>query len=207
MPYENDAWRPLNNDEIEEAVVKLRAIVDSAREAPPDHARDFQKEVIDLLCDDNGYRWHEARKISDQLLLEHFMNDAPIKYYRAFYYAADITRQKGLRRLPHAEWERAMPAILRAMSHTTEEQAIASARSSMARLAAQADAAKRLRACGFAIEIYASDPAMTEKERRRLYGLILTGRGFLLVMTRHPEWLKPNTGSALTTNTIWFLRR
>lgn len=173
MPYENGAWRPLSADEVEHAAATVQLLTDASTEAPEDSTHDFQKEVLAQLSDPKGYNWHEARKIADRLLLDHFLNDAPIKYYRVFHYAADVTRQQGLRRLESTEWPKSLPAILRAMSYLTEEQAIEAARDSLAKLAAQADAAKRLRERGFALDVRGGDLLMTPDEYERLRSVVI----------------------------------
>jgi hypothetical protein len=104
------------------------------------------------------------------------MNDALFRYYRAFHYAADITRPNGgLRYLEAPEWDQAMPMLLRALTYSsTEEQTIEAARLSFARIAAQAEAVKRLRARGFTIGLHASLILIDEKELERLYSLVLS---------------------------------
>ena len=146
MPYTNGSWRPLNNGEIEAAVVRVRSLVDGATPSPEDYTKNFQVEVETLLADNRGYTHHEVRRIGDHLLLDHFMNDALFRYYRAFHYAADITRPNGgLRYLEAPEWDQAMPMLLRALTYSsTEEQTIEAARLSFARIAAQTPRLLRL---------------------------------------------------------------
>lgn len=116
MPFIGDSWRPLMNGEIEEAVARIHGLVDRAKTALEDHTRDFKAEVTAMLSDERGYVWHEVRRIGDHLLLDHFMNDAPIRYYRAFSYAADVTRQRGLLYVESPEWDKAMPVLLRVVT-------------------------------------------------------------------------------------------
>lgn len=198
-PYDNGVWRPLSADEIEQAAAAIRSVTDRSVEAPEDPARDFQKEVVDLLADPQGYRWHEVRKIADHLLFDYLVNEAPIKYYRVFNYAADVTRQQGLLRVDDSKWDKALPAILRAMNYyISEEQAIEAARLSQAKLAAQADAAKRLATRGFSIVTRGADLSMSDAEYQRLRSLIVTeatARGgsslfYYLMLVLEPFWWK-----------------
>jgi hypothetical protein len=182
VPYESASWRPLTDSEIEDAIKRIQSLVDAGTTpAPEDHARNFQNEVTTALSDTGGYTWHEVRKIMDRLLLEHFVDGAPIRYYRTFSYAADVTRQQGLRYLDAPEWDQAMLVLLRALKYSLDEEAtITAARLSRARIAAQAEAIKRLRDRGFTIGFYGVNVVIAQAEQDRLYGLAIseaTARG------------------------------
>lgn len=177
MPHADETWRPLNNSEIEAAVKRIRALVDSGiTPAAEDHTRNWHDEVVALFGDERGYIWHEYRRISDRLLLDHFLNDESIRYYRTFAYAGEATNQNGLLRLESIGWEKNLPILLRAVSYsaTSDDQAIEIAKITATRLHQQAEAAKRLRARGFRIDVYASDIRMEPSGEAQLYSLLLS---------------------------------
>lgn len=159
-------------EEVEGARAELLRLVDVSERKPPELGHGCDEDPASLLTGP-GYDWHDTRKISDRLLLDYLLDDAPIRYYRAFAYAADLTRATWLQALEFPGWEAAMPAVIKRMNCETEQQAVDTARLMYPRLFAQASAALRLRGRGFAIDLYGSGLRLEQHEYARLCDLAL----------------------------------
>ena len=156
MPFEGGAWRPLTLDECDDVAQALKQLVNAELAKPSPTATVRQDaRIVDLLSDSLGYRWHDVRTIQDRLFLELALDGERLEYFQVFQYAADLTRQTGLRPLSEATepWVSAIPLILQQTALMPIPTAIDFARISQAAQQAQADAAKRLRDRGFRLAL------------------------------------------------------
>jgi len=173
MPFVSGSWRPFTPDEIEQVRAKLISLTDSLILPPPEPGRDYNADVSSLLGGEH-YTWDDTRKITERLLLDHYLDSAPLLYYHVFNLAADLTRITGLRAVDDLAWVAAIPFIVRSLNNMTEQQAFELTRIASADLFAQANAAQRLRARGFAIGLNASRLSMEPTEYARLCNLAVS---------------------------------